>query len=65
MKDSTLRAIVAMAGISLSEGMLWSIAFFQGRDGALIAGIGAMSALIAGLGGYIAIRSGDGALPTS
>lgn len=56
MEDKTLRALIGIGSITLTEAMLWSLSFFRGMDGAIIAGIGALAALVAGLGGYVAIR---------
>lgn len=57
MNDLTIRILVAMAAITIQSAMLWSLAFFAGKDGTITAGIGGMAVLIAGLGGYVAIKS--------
>lgn len=62
VKDSTLRALIAMAALCYSQTLLWSLAFFAGRDGTITAGIAAMGAAVAGLGGYIGLKR-DGEVP--
>ena len=56
MKDSTLRALIAMAALCYSQTLLWSLSFFAGKDGTVTAGIAAMAAAVAGLGGYIGLK---------
>lgn len=55
MKDSTMRALIAMAALCYSQTLLWSLAFFAGRDGTITAGIAGMAVAVAGLGGYIGL----------
>ena len=61
MRDPTLRALIAMAALCYSQTLLWSLAFFAGRDGTVTAAIAGMAAAVAGLGGYIGLKK-DGAV---
>ena len=61
MKDSTIRALIAMGALCYTQTLLWSLAAFFGRDGTITAAITGISAAVAGLGGYIGLKK-DGAV---
>lgn len=54
------KALWAMTLITLNQAMLWSLAFFHGQDGTIIAAMGGMAILISGLGGFVAVKRNAG-----